>query len=189
VGLLDVLFGKKQLRKANLDRLFALATAQVTLDASLDLKSGGSAGVVFKPMSAETFNRAADEMRELVFSAARDAGAEVERKSDTYGYEWVLFHDPDFEDLVTLVHTVSSEIHAKGFGEQLLAAVFRFEGGEHPVYLIYGYKRGTFWPFVPTGDKQDRDNAYELRLRNQLGKELPFEQDLTRWMGLYGAPL
>lgn len=189
MGLLDVLFGKKQLRKANLDRLFALSTAQVTLDASLDLKSSGVAAVVFKPMSAETFDRAADEMRELVLVAARGSGSEVERKRDEYGYEWVLFRDPDFEDLVTLVHTVSSEIQAKGFGEQLLAAVFRFEGGERPVYIVYGYKRGSFWPFVPTGEGQERDNAYELRLKNQLGNELPFEQDLTRWMGLYGAPL
>jgi hypothetical protein len=140
-------------------------------------------------MSAETFERAAEEMRDLVRVAARDAGAEVERERDSYGFEWVVFRDRDFEDLVTLVHAVSSEIHAKGFGEQLLAAVFRFDGGERPVYLIYGYKRGTFWPFVPTGDKQDRDNAFELRLKNELGKELPFEQDLTRWMGLYGAPL
>ena len=65
----------------------------------------------------------------------------------------------------------------------------RFDGGEHPVYLIYGYKRGTFWPFIPIGDGQKRDNAGELRLKNDLEDELPFEEDLTRWMGLFGAPL
>ena len=36
------------------------------------------------------------------------------------------------------------------------------------MYLIYGYKRGTFWPFIPTGDGQERDNAAELRLKNEL---------------------
>lgn len=189
MGVLDVIFGKKQLKKANLDKLFALATAQVTLDSSLNLTPGGTAAVVFKPLSAGAFEQAADEMRELVRGSARDTGSEVERKTDAYGYEWVVFRDEDFEDLVTLVHTVSSEIHAKGFSEQLLAAAFRFEGAGNPVYLIYGFKRGAFWPFVPTGEKQDRDNAYELRIKNQLASELPFEQDLTRWMGLYGAPL
>ena len=107
-------------------------------------------------------------MQELLHATARDAGSEVERRSDSYGFEWLVVRDPDFEDLVTAVHLISSELQAKGFGEQLLAATFRFEGGEHPVYLIYGYKRGTFWPFIPTGKDQERDNAAELRLKNEL---------------------
>ena len=35
------------------------------------------------------------------------------------------------------------------------------------MYLIYGFKRGAFWPFVPTGEGQERDNAEELRLKNE----------------------
>ncbi len=190
MGLLDaILGGRKRLKRANLDKLFALATAQVTLQVEQGLKTSGSAAVVYKPMSAGEFGMAADEMRELLHVAARESGSDVERRSDSYGYEWTIVHDPHFEDLVTAVHLISSELQAKGFGEQLLAAVFRFEGGEHPVYLIYGYKRGAFWPFVPTGEDQQRDNALELRLKNELEKELPFEPDLTRWMGLFGAPL
>ena len=59
--------------------------------------------------------------------------------------------DPELEDQVTAVYAVAQEFNERGFGAQLLAAVFRFEGGEHPVYWIYGFKTGTFWPFVPTG--------------------------------------
>lgn len=190
MGFLDsVLGGKKKLKRANLERLFALSTAQVTLEIEQSLKSSGAAAVVYKPMSAGEFGMAADEMKELLYSAARQAGSEVERTSDSYGFDWLVIRDTDFEDLVTAVHLVSSELQAKGFGEQLLAAAFRFDGGERPVYLIYGYKRAAFWPFIPTGDGQARDNAAELRLKNELEDELPFEQDLTRWMGLFGAPL
>lgn len=189
MGLLDSLLGRKRLKAANLDRLFALSTAQVTLDVEQGLRSSGVAAVVYKPMSAGEFSMAADEMRELLHVTAREAGSEVERRTDTYGFEWLILHDADFEDLVTAIHLISSELKAKGFGEQLLAAAFRFDGGKHPVYLIYGYKRGAFWPFIPTGDGQERDNANELRLKNELEDELPFEQDLTRWMGLFGAPL
>jgi hypothetical protein len=71
----------------------------------------------------------------------------------------------------------------------LLAAVFKFAGGKLPVLWIYGYKRGAFWPFVPTGDGQERDNAEELELKAKLEKELPVEEDLSRWFGLFGAPL
>jgi hypothetical protein len=84
---------------------------------------------------------------------------------------------------------VASGLEEQGFGPQLLAAVFRFEGGKHPVYFIYGYKRGAFWPFVPKGEGQERDNATELELKAKLEGELPIEQDLTRWFGVFDAPL
>jgi hypothetical protein len=189
MGLLDVLFGRKRLPRAQLERLFALSTARVTLETALGLKPDGAAAVVYKPLSAEGFARADDEVKELLYAAAKASGTDVSRRSDDYGYEWVLIEDRDFEDLVTAVHLVSTELQAKGFGEQLLAAAFRFRGGEHPVYLIYGYKRGAFWPFVPTGEETGRDNAFELRLKNELEGELPIEQDLSRWLGLFGAPL
>ncbi len=58
-----------------------------------------------------------------------------------------------------------------------------------PVYWIYGFKTGTFWPFVPTGEKQQRDNARELELKAKLEQELPVEPDLSRWLALYDAPM
>jgi hypothetical protein len=56
------------------------------------------------------------------------------------------------------------------------------------VYWIYGFKRGAFWPFIPIG-KAERDNATELELKAKLEKELPIEQDLTRWLALFDAPV
>jgi hypothetical protein len=188
VGLRDVLFGRRKLKDAKGERLFALSTARVTLEVELGLRTAGVAAVVFKPLSAGEFVRAENELHELLEVVAREAEGRVERHSDTYGYEWLIVHDPDFEDLVSTVHLVGSELQARGFGPQLLAAVFRFDGGERPVYWIYGYKRGAFWPFVPKGEKE-RDNAEELELKAKLEKELPVEQDLTRWLALFDAPL
>jgi hypothetical protein len=188
VGLRDLL-GRKQLKSANTDKLFALSTAQVTLESELGLKSSGAAAVVFKPMSAGGFVRAENELQELLEVAARDSGSKLSRSTDTFGFEWLVIRDPDIEDLVTTVHLVGSELAARGFGPQLLAAVFRFDGESHPVYLIYGYKRGAFWPFVPTGKEQERDNAEELELKAKLEHELPIEPDLTRWFGVFDAPL
>ena len=202
MGLGDILFGKKRLKGAKLDRLFALSTARVTLESELGLKPSGAAAVVFKPLSASEFVRAENELDELLGLAAQSSGSEVRRRSDEYGYEWIVVRDPDFEDLVTTVHMVSSELQARGFGEQLLASIFSFSGAEkrdpttpppdpqdRRVSLIYGYKRGTFWPFIPTGKGQERDNAEELRLKSELEKELPIEPELDRWLGLFGAPL
>ncbi|HYY32095.1 MAG TPA: hypothetical protein VE693_00725 [Gaiellaceae bacterium] len=189
MGLADVLFGRKKLKGASLDKLFALSTAQITLETELGLKPAGFAAVVFKPLSAGEFNQAERDIDELLGVAARDSGSQVRRRSDSFGFEWLVVRDNDFEDLVTTTHLVSSELSDRGFGGQLLAALFQFKDGERPVYLIYGYKRGTFWPFVPTGKEQERDNAEEIRLKNELESELPIEPDLTRWLALFDAPL
>jgi hypothetical protein len=189
MGLTDVLFGRKRLKGAKPDKLFALATAQVTLESELALKSAGVAAIVFKPLSAGEFARAEQEIDELLGVTAQTSGSEVRRRQDPLGFQWLVVRDRDFEDLVTTVHLVSSELQARGFGAQLLAALFAFDGRGRRIYLIYGFKRGAFWPFVPTGAEQERDNAEELRLRNELQGELPIEPDLTRWLGLFDAPL
>ncbi len=189
MGVLDVLFGRKRLKEASDERLFALTTAAVTLEVELGLKTAGSAAVVFKPMSAGEFVRADNEMGELLAAVAQSSGSTVDRKTDDIGFEWLIVHDPDLEDLVTTVHLIGSELKARGFGPQLLAGVFPFAGGKRPVYWIFGYKRGAWWPFVPTGTGQERDNAEELSLKAKLEQELPVEQDLTRWLALFDAPL
>jgi len=189
LGLGDVLFGRKKLKGANLDRLFALSTARIPLEAELGLKPDGVGAVVFKPLSAGEFMQAERDIDELLGVAARDSGSKVSRRSDTFGFQWLVIRDSDFEDLVTTTNLVSSELQARGFGGQLLAAIFKFRGGDHPVYLIYGFKTATFWPFVPSGEEQERDNAEEMRLKAELEKELPIEPDLTRWLALFDAPL
>ena len=189
MGLRDVLFGRKKLARPARERLFALTTAAVTLDVELGLKTAGVGAICFKPLSAGDFVRAESDIEQLLESVAAESGSKLQRRDDTFGYSWVIVRDADLEDQVTAVHAVAQGLEEQGFGEQLLAAVFKFDGGKHPVYWIYGYKRGAFWPFVPTGEGQERDNATELELKAKLEKELPVEQDLTRWFGLFDAPI
>jgi hypothetical protein len=188
MGLADLLLGRKKLKAPEKERLFAISTARVTLEAELGLKPVGGA-VCFKPLSAGEFVRAENELQDLLGKIAQESSSKLERKDDDFGYEWLIVRDPDLEDVVATVHLVSEELTARGFGAQLLAAVFRFDGGKGPVYWIYGYKRGAFWPFVPTGKDQERDNAEELELKAKLEHELPIESDITRWFGVFNAPL
>jgi hypothetical protein len=189
VGLSDVLFGRKKLKGANEDTLFALTTACVTLQTELGLKTAGVGAVAYKAMSSGDFTRVDNDADALVRDAARSSGGEVERKTDSFGFEWVIIHDKDIEDQVTAVYAVANELTDQGFGGQLLAASFRFDGGPRPVYWIYGFKRGKWWPFIPTGEGQNRDNATELELKAKLEQELPIEPDLTRWLGLFDSPI
>jgi len=192
LGLGNVLFGRKKLKDAAGERLFAISTARITLETELNLKPAGAAGVCFKALSAGEFVRAENELQQLLDSVATESASKVERKSDEYGFEWIVVRDGDFEDLVASVHLIASELVARGFGPQLLAAVFPFEGRGFDggrVYWIYGFKRGAFWPFVPKGEGKERDNAEELELKAKLEKELPIEEDLSRWFGVFDAPL
>ena len=188
MGLRDVMFGRRKLAEPKEDKLFALSTAAVTLQTELNLKTAGVAAVAFKPQSSGEFRSAFDDIDKLTDAVAQQCGSEVERKTDEFGFDWIIVKDPELEDLVTTVHTLAGEMTAQGFGAQLLAADFKFEGGDHPVYWIYGFKRGAFWPFVPSGEKE-RDNAMELELKAKLEDELPIEPDLTRWLALFDAPV
>lgn len=189
MGLTDILFGRKKLKEASRERLFAIVTAAVTLDVELGLKTAGAAALVVKPLSSGDFAQVDREAQELLQTVAAGSGTTLERKSDSFGFDWIIVRDPDLEDQVAALHAVASEVEARGFGAQLLAAVFRFEGGAHPVYWIYGYKRGAFWPFVPTGKDQERDNAEELELKAKLAPELPIEPELSRWFAVFDAPI
>jgi hypothetical protein len=157
----------------------------VTLDVECGLKPSGAGAVVFKPLSAGAFSEAEQDVEQLVQNVAAEQGSKLERKSDTFGFEWVIVRDPDLEDQVTGVYGIANGLTEKGFGAQLLAAAFKFEPN---VYWIYGFKTGTFWPFVPAGGQQ-RDNARELELKAKLEPELPVEQDLTKWFALFDAPI
>jgi hypothetical protein len=191
MGLRDILSGRNKLKSPAEDRLFALSTARVTLDMELGLKSAGAGGIVFKPLSAGEFVRAENDLQQVLDAVAAESGSRLERKSDDYGYEWIVVRDAELEDQITTVHAVAQGLEEAGFGERLLAAAFKFEpkfGDAKTVYWVYGYKQRAFWPFVPTGDKE-RDNAEELELKAKLDNELPIEPDLSRWFGLFDAPL
>jgi len=182
------LFGRTKLKEPADERLFALTTAAVTLQVELGLAYAGKGALVFKPLSASAFDDVVKAADELLDSVAHDSGSKVTRETDSFGYEWVILGDPQLEDAVAGVHLIAQELEDQGFGDRLLAAVFRFKGYDHPVYWVYGYKSGLFWPFVPAGG-QERDNAEELELKAKLEQELPIEGDLSKWFGMFDAPL
>jgi hypothetical protein len=189
VGLLDALRGgPRKLKTPAPDRLFAMTTAHVTLETGLDIKHRGVAGIVFQPLGTADFQAIVKETEELLRGTAEETGATVESADDEFGYRWLILRDPDFEDLVVSLNTVSTQLQGGGYGDRLLACVFAFEENGRPLYFIYNFKRGSFYPFVPSGEKS-RDSERELRLKAQVGGELPFEEDVSRWFPLWEIPL
>jgi len=191
VGFLDSLLGRSRTPKpAKKDRLFAMSTAYVTLETEHGMTSGGKAGLVFQAEATSDFARIVAEAEELLRATGEETGTTVEVSDDKYGYRWVVVSDPDVEDLVVGLSSIKDGLDVGGYGARILAAVFKYErSGGRPAYFIYNVKRGLWYPFVPGKGEQVRDNEAELRLKAQLGGELPMEPELERWFPLWGVPL
>ena len=200
MGFLDALLGRTKTAKPDLDRLFGLPGARITLEAAEGLVPTLQGAVCFKPVAGQQFSETEKEMTDLL-SLGGDGGAagttgKLSESSDTFGYRWVVLTSTDFDALVTRVHMVNSTLEDNGYGPQLLCSVFGFHPGPDcattgaiaKLYLVYLYKRGAFYPFAPTGAER-RDNDAELRLRTELGNDLSVEADLNRWFPLWELPL
>ncbi len=185
--LFDAVLGTTRLPEADSDRLFAISTATVTMQTSLDLVPSGSAGLCFKPIESSRYDSVRTEIEELLRFSAQETNSSSRIETDAYRFTWVVLEDPDFEDLVAGIHLVSQTLIERGLGPYLLCAVFRF-GRERRVYWIYHFKQGRFYPFVPLSEST-RDSAYEFRLRSLLERELPVEREVERWYPLWGIPL
>ena len=187
MGFFDALLGRNKPVKSQTEKLFAMATARVTLEMQLGLAPGMEAGVVFRPLQSAVFENAERELNELLQLSAQESNSEIRLEGDDFGFRWVRVRDPDFEDLVAAIHMVSLTLAEHGFKDQLLAAVFRFDKDGRPIYWLYNYKRGAYYPFVPTSG-QRRDNSAELRFASLMEKELPVEKQTDQWYPLWGIP-
>jgi len=189
MGFLDSLMGRSKPVKSNLDDLFGLPTAALTLQAAMGLVGTGQGAVCFKAAEGAAFSTMQSEVQALL---AADGGP-AEQVHDSYGYTWLVCkHDPDdMAGLVTDLHAVNSTLEQAGFGAALLCSVVGFtgevNGAQRTLGLVYLYKRGTFYPFAPLPG-QKRDNSLELQTRGVIGADLKIESDLARWFPVWGAP-
>lgn len=213
MGLLDTILGRTKPVRPNLDSLFALPSAIVTLQTAEGLEASGQAAVCWKPPAGQSAEDVQAEISQLLAmpddpeapapaisqASAPVAGAPAEvgvlrQSEDKYGYRWLLLEDTEIDELVARVHLVNSTLTDNGWGPQLLCSVFGLRPTADavtevgPLYLVYLYKRGTFYPFAPDGPEH-RDSELELRLRAVLGSDLPIEDDLSRWFPLWDLPV
>jgi hypothetical protein len=190
MGFLDVLMGKRKLAGPAPDRLFAMSTAYVKFETELGLSTLGRAAIVFQPLATADFSSIVRDMEEVVKATSSDSATTVESSDDSYGYRWLILRGQDFDGLVVGINAVSSALESGGYGERVLCAVFAFQD-EHkqPLYWIYNYKRGLFYPFVPAPGDEQRNVEREFVLKAQVGSELPVEEEHERWFPLWGIPI
>ena len=188
MGLWETLRARREPRRNDLDALFMVPSAAVTLQTAAGLEPTGSGAVCYRSAAGAAFTRTQDEVVALVGDGA-DA-PEVEVSVDDFGFTWLVVQgDPsDVSGLCTDLHAVNMTLESEGFAGGLLCSLVPFASTSgQRVGLVYLYKQGTFYPFAPTGPEQ-RDTMLELSVRDQLSGELPMEQELQRWLALWKAP-
>jgi len=189
VGFLDTLLGRTKPVQPNLDALFSLPSAAITLEAATGLVPTGAGSVCFRAAEGRAFAEIEKDVRDLLAMGAAADAPPIELSTDSYGFTWLLVRRPadQLDALVTDVHAVNSSLADTGFGPQLLCSLVGFAGPAGRLAIVYLYKRGTFYPFAPKGG-ETRDNALELQVRGAIGDDLKFEPDLSRWFPVWGAP-
>ncbi|TAK71037.1 MAG: hypothetical protein EPO13_00620 [Actinomycetota bacterium] len=189
MGLFDSVFGRRKAVPPDLDQLFAIPSAALTLEASLGLRPTGVGSVAFRPPEGRAFAELQSDVRALLDA---DAGPAVELTPDSFGYTWLVVRTdpPDVSALVTDLHAVNVSLQDSGFGPTLLCSLVGFVGADgRRLGLVYLFKQGTFYPFAPdVSGAERRDNILELQVRDELGSDLRIEPELARWFAVWGAP-
>jgi hypothetical protein len=188
MGFWQAVTGRSKPKQANLDALFAVPSAAITLQTAAGLRPTGDGAVCYRAAGGAAFQQTQDEVVALLDQDPEAPDVAISR--DEFGFTWLLAHrDPDdTAGLCTDLHAVNTSLEAEGFGPGLLCSLVPFaDASGRRVGLVYLYKQGTFYPFAPTGPGT-RDNLLEIEVRNHLSGELPMEGDLGRWLALWGAP-
>jgi len=187
MGLWSTLSGKTKPKQANLDALFSLPSAAITLQTAAGFTPTGVGSVCYRAAEGAAF---AQTQQDVVDLLDNDDDPDVERSTDSFGFTWLVARqDPDdLSALVTDLHTVNTSLEEQGFGPSLLCSLVGFRDvSGRTLGLVYLYKQGTFYPFAPQGP-QRRDNLLEIQIRDLVTGDLPVEPQLSRWMPLWGAP-
>jgi hypothetical protein len=189
MGFMDVILGRRKQAKPDLDQLFAVPSAAITLQTSGGFRPTGVGSVCYRANEGAAFATMQDDVQRLLDA---DGGPAVERVTDDFGFTWLVCRQQpdDVSELVTELHAVNRALEDAGFGASLLCSLVVFEHFDgRRLGLVYLYKQGTFYPFAPVlGNREHRDNGLELQVRGLLGNDLVVEQDLSRWMAIWGAP-
>ena len=165
-----------------------MPSAALTLQTAAGFTPTGAGSVCYRAATGAGFAQTQEEVLSLLrgpddarrsTSASTTSGSPGCRPTAT---------PPTPPGLCTDLHAVNTTLEAGGFAPGLLCSLVPFaDASGRRVGLVYLYKKGTFYPFAPTGP-QSRDNLLEIQVRDTLTGELPLEQELSGWMALWGAP-
>ena len=173
MGIWDAITGRSRAKANNLDALFNVPNAAITLQTAAGLMPTGTGSVCFRSAAGAAFAETRDDVVELIRSDSQ--APEVEVSDDGFGFTWLVVRraPDDVTGLCTDLHAVNTSLEIQGFASGLLCSVIPFEDRSgRRVGLVYLYKQGTFYAFAPTAGRgpDPRQPAGDLGPRPAAGR-------------------
>jgi hypothetical protein len=188
------------------DSLFALPSAEVSIETRLGVHSSGKAAVCLHDTDGIEFSNLIEDTKKFLdkssSNSSNNSDATVEGSSssssltyqvtkDAFGYIWIVLQSEKIEDLVAMLNAIGEDTTERGYQSQILAYVFEFSSessGPDILYLIYNQKQGAFYPFVPLRN-QTRNTDIELKVFALMKDELPMQKNFELWYPMWDMPL
>ncbi len=197
MGLRDILTGRHQVKGPAPDRLFAITTAYVDLQAEHQIAPAGSAAIVFQALSSSEFESTLKDMEEVVTATGGDSGTTVSSEDDSYGYRWMILRSPAGR----AQRRRPRRRHQRGIRARsrppasasgCCAPCSRFTDATETAHLLHLQLQARLLVPVrsrPPAQREQRSTERELQLKAQIGSEMPLEPELERWFPLWGIPI
>ena len=191
MGLLDTILGRSKPVRPDLDRLFALPSAVISLEAGAGFVPTGLGSVCFAGVEGGGFARIRDDVRELLDADNERADAPVEFSQDAYGYTWLLArHPPDDPPPSSMTCTRST--HCSRTAASGPSCCARWSVSAMPNSGLWRWSTSTSEaPSIRSRRcraREKRDSQRELQVKAVIGDDLRIESDLSRWFPVWGAP-
>ena len=113
----DSLLGRNRPRAAQLDALFGLPNAAITLETAAGFKPIGSGAVCFRAAEGAAAVQTQADIVELLNSDAD--GPDVEKTVDSFGFTWLVTRQDDMSLLCNDLHAINTSLEEQGFGPGL----------------------------------------------------------------------
>ena len=152
-----------------------------------DISPSDTAAILISPNDDVFFSEFSRSTKDLLKNSSLYSNIKHRTHTDHHGTIWIIFTCKQFEDLVSAVDYVSSAISDKGFGERMIAAIFKGSFENHNSYWICNYRTSAFYPFIPQG-KQSRLNETEIKLGDIFKKHGLKVEPQEKWFAIWEAP-
>ena len=82
----DSLLGRSRPAPSKIEKLFAMSTAEISLETQLNLKPDNHAGIVFRPVDSSYFDQASRDLNDLLKISTKDTGTIFEIRMDEFAF-------------------------------------------------------------------------------------------------------
>lgn len=171
-------------KSADSEDLVALSRVSLALETNMGYEPAKEGGLAFSDIDSHDFDKALEEVKGVIHKDDERENANLNIE-DIHGTQWIVIEDDSVESLAANLQYGASAMNSVDYCSRLLAAVLPFEKeNDNTAYIIYSFRRGKFYPFVPI-DGSNRDTKTERKISVILDDEIDVEDDRNYWYPLW----